>query len=109
MHIVQLLDIRKQAAAETAAQAVTGTLTGNVVLWQGGHRAGREWQALKQVPLHTAAIKFMVASHGVIYCGFSDGRARAYDSRLRLASWAEVRSDACAHVPYCVQATGTPI
>ena len=96
----------KQATTYIAAQAITGTLTGNVVLWQAGHGAGCEWQPLKQVPLHTAAIKFMAASHGVIYCGFSDGRARAYDSRLRLSPWAEVRGMVCARVPCSVQATG---
>ncbi len=69
------------------------------MLWQGGHGAGREWQALKQVPLHTAAIRFMAAFHGVIYCGFSDGRARAYGGRLRLASWAEVRSNTMCQTP----------
>ena len=95
--------MQRQTTAQTAAQAITGTLTGNVVLWQGGHGAGREWQALKQVPLHTAPIRFMAALQGLIYCGFSDGRARAYDSRLRLASWAEVCGVACRHALRSVQ------
>ena len=47
-------------------------------------------------------MRFMTAVHGLIYCDFSDGRARAYDSRLRLTAWAEVCgqcfvADAAAH------------
>jgi hypothetical protein len=85
-------------------QAVTGTETGDVIVWEesagsadAGDRSRGPRFAAKVISLHTSAIRALVPTRTSLVTGGADGCVRFFDPRLRLTAWFEVW--ACALTP----------
>eukprot|EP00854_Cymbomonas_tetramitiformis_P005148 gene5148-6259_t len=72
--------------------AVTGTVDGDVVVWEEGHMMEPgsrppDRRAVKILRIHFASISSLVIVDDYIVSGGADGNVRFYDAKLRLVAW----------------------
>lgn len=72
--------------------AVTGTVDGDLVVWEEGHMIEPgsrppDRRAVKILRIHFASISSLVIVDDYIVSGGADGNVRFYDAKLRLVAW----------------------
>ena len=79
-----------------ATRALTGTQTGDVVVWEmksalhgAAVKDGSRRQAVQVMRIHLAPVTCLLSSGGRMVSGGSDGFVRFYDRKLRLEAWFE--------------------